>query len=78
MKPVGQSMDPIITAEDVAAFRKNSVVNHRWGEKSRCATGQDMMKRLPGNYKHETASGTDDRERLGSTQTIDEAVLASG
>lgn len=34
MKPVGQSMDPIITAEDVAAFRKNSVVNHRWGEKA--------------------------------------------
>lgn len=29
----GQSMDPIIAAADVAAFRRNSVVNHRWGEK---------------------------------------------
>lgn len=46
-------------------------------KKSRCATGQDMMKRRAGNYKHETASGTDNRESLGSSETIDEAVLAS-
>lgn len=79
MEPVGQSMDLIITAEDVAAFRKNSVVNHCWAKKkSQCATGQDMMKGPPGNYKHETASRMDHRERLGSTETVDEAVLASG
>lgn len=33
-----------------------------------------MMKGPPGNYKHETASRMDHRERLGSTETVDEAV----
>lgn len=49
-----QSMEPITTAADVAAFRKKRCSQSLAGAKSQCAAGRGMIKRHPGNYKDES------------------------